>query len=97
MSMNTQTWFLDQLKNQGPSFVLMGVMIWYFYGKVGTLEQEQKQMRIEIQECHKVNQEILINHIQKNSELLQRYEFNHHSTDVSPRRRTIPLNEEGYE
>ncbi|MBA4304625.1 MAG: hypothetical protein C0424_10410 [Sphingobacteriaceae bacterium] len=83
----TQTWFLDQLKNQGPSFLLMGVMLWYLYGKVGILEQEQKQMQVQIQECNRVNQEILINHIQKNSELLQRYEFNH---APETRRRSFP-------
>lgn len=88
---NTQTWFLDQLKNQGPSFVLMGVMLWYLYGKVGALELEQKQMQVEIQNCNKVNQEILINHIQKNSEMLQRYEFNHTLNERS--RLRIPSNE----
>ena len=88
---NTQTWFLDQLKNQGPSFVLMGVMLWYLYSKVGVLEQEQKQMQVEIQNCNRVNQEILINHIQKNSELLQRYEFNHTLNERS--RLRIPSNE----
>lgn len=92
---NTQTWFLDQLKNQGPSFVLMGVMLWYLYSKVGVLEQEQKQMQVEIQNCNRVNQEILINHIQKNSELLQRYEFNHTLNERS--RLRIPSNESGIE
>lgn len=73
----------------------MGVMLWYLYGKVGVLEQEQKQMQVEIQNCNKVNQEILINHIQKNSELLQRYEFNHTVND-RPRLR-IPSNLSGIE
>jgi len=37
------TWILDLLKKQGFSFVLLGLITWYFYGKVEALEEKLEQ------------------------------------------------------
>lgn len=89
MSINTQTWFLDQLKNQGPSFVLMGVIVWYLYGELKTQKKDIKQLQQEVKNCNKSSQDLLINQLNKNSRLLEIYEFNHNG--VNSNRRIAPL------
>ncbi|MDP2188554.1 MAG: hypothetical protein Q8J69_07715 [Sphingobacteriaceae bacterium] len=89
---NTQIWFLDQLKNQGPSFVLMGVIVWFLYGEMKQQKTDIKQLQVEIQACNKSNQDLIINQLQKNTRMLELYEFNHDDTG-SRRRRVPPINE----
>lgn len=92
---NTQVWLLDQLKNQGPSFVLMGVIVWFLYSEMQLQKTDIKQLQVEIQACNKSNQDLIINQLQKNTRLLEIYELNHDDTDR--RRRILPLNNLGNE
>jgi hypothetical protein len=92
---NTQVWLLDQLKNQGPSFVLMGVIVWFLYSEMKLQKTDIKQLQIEIQACNKSNQDLIINQLQKNTRMLEIYEFNHE--DSGRRRKVSPLNDLGNE
>lgn len=85
----TQTWLLDQLKNQGPSFVLMGIIVWFLYSEMTLQKQDIKQLQQEIMNCNKSNQDLLLNHLKENTRMLEIYEFNHGSK--SNRRRIAPL------
>lgn len=85
----TQTWLLDQLKNQGPSFVLMGIIVWFLYSEMTLQKQDIKQLQQEIMNCNKSNQDLLLNHLKENTRMLEIYEFNHGAE--SNRRRITPL------
>lgn len=84
----TQTWLLDQLKNQGPSFVLMGVIVWFLYSEMNLQKSDIKQLQVEIQNCNRANQDLIINQLQKNTRMLEIYEYNHNGTET---RRRAPL------
>ena len=92
---NTQVWLLDQLKNQGPSFVLMGVIVWFLYSEMKLQKTDIKQLQIEIQACNKSNQDLIINQLQKNTRMLEIYELNHDEGNL--RRKISPLNSLGNE
>jgi len=53
-------WILETLKNQGLSFLLLGVAVWYFHG-------ESKELRTELMHCMDSNQSELTQAIKENT------------------------------
>jgi len=72
---NIGLWFLKMLQQQGLSFVLLGVAIWYLLGKMNYLETKYdtcQQMTIELYKSYyNEDKEVLIKVLDKLEELPQ--------------------------
>lgn len=75
---------IEILKNQGFSFLLMGAMLWYLNNQLEGQKADMRELKIQVDICNKANQDILINHINKNTRALEMYEFNHRPPRVQP-------------
>lgn len=58
-------WLLDTLKNQGMSFVLLGVAVWF-------LESQNNALAREVKDCQTEKYNALITVVQSNTEALNR-------------------------
>lgn len=91
---------IDILKNQGFSFLLMGAMLYWLNDQLHTqkaeMREEMKALKVQVDACNKANQDLLLNHLNRNTELLKLYEQNHQPRHQL-RQRDTPVIVEPYE
>ena len=78
MTTETKTNVLNELAKAGVLFLVMGIIIYYLYKEVSTSQEEMrleiKALRIETKECSQAYQNVLLNQIEKNTDVLVRIE-----------------------
>lgn len=78
MTTETKTNVLNELAKAGVLFLVMGIIIYYLYKEVSTNQEEMrleiKALRIETKECSQAYQDVLLNQIEKNTDVLVRIE-----------------------
>lgn len=91
---------IEILKNQGFSFLLMGAMLYWLndqlHSQKAEMREEMKALKVQVDACNKANQDLLLNHLNKNTEALKLYEQNHQPRHLFRQRDNASINE-GYE
>lgn len=73
-------WLLDTLKNQGLSFVLLGVAVWF-------LQTQNNQLAREVKDCNTEKYNALITVVQSNTEALNRLTNGKEEKETTPPKR----------
>jgi len=73
-------WLLDTLKNQGASFVLLGIAVWY-------LQTQNNVLSRDIKDCQSEKYNALITVVQSNTDALNRLSASYGKEEKNPQKR----------